>query len=408
MIPFSTDRASRRPPAVNVTIIAINILVALAVAGSDQFRAWTDQHLYLYPQMALGQDGVWRGLHLWQFITYQFLHDPGSLSHLGFNMLFLWVFGNATEDKLGHAGYLCFYLAGGVVAGLAHCLTSPNPVLGASGSVSAITGLFLALFPQTRIKVLWLIFLISIFEIPSLWFIGLSIGMDIWGAIGSKAGVAYFAHIAGNAFGFALGMSMLWTRLVPRDPYDLLTMINQWNRRRQFRSITDRGYDPWAGRRAGTTQVLKEVKPTFKTEKPTVAAQSDGDPEGRAQLEARQKAADLVIAADLASAAREYARSLERWPDFALGAPAQLDLANHLFSAREYSRAVAAYQALLKHYPTADPTGRVRLLMGLALARYLHRPAEAKEPLRQAAEQMSEGPDRDLAREILAEIEAST
>lgn len=407
MIPFGTNRPTRRTPAVNVTIIVANVLVALAVAGSDQFRTWTDQHLYLYPHLAMGPDGVLRGLHLWQFFTYQFLHDPGSLSHIGFNMLFLWVFGNAIEDKLGHMGYLCFYLAGGIVAGLAHCLTSIHPVLGASGSVSAVTGLFLALFPQTRIRVLWLFFLISIFEIPSLWFIGLSIGMDVWGAMGSRGGVAYFAHIAGNAFGFALGMWLLWSRLVPRDPYDLLSMLNQWNRRRLFRSITDRGYDPWAARRGGSKQAFKEAKPSFRKEKPAIAAKGESDPEGRVQLDARQKVAEMVIAGDLAGAASEYGQAIERWPDFALGAAAQLDVANHLFSEHRFEQAAAAYRELLKHYPTGDPSGRVRLLLGLALARYLNRPAEAKEPLREAAERMSSGPDRDLAREILAEIEES-
>ncbi len=411
MIPLSTDRPTRRTPAVNVTLIVVNVLIALAVAASEPLRSWTEQHLYLWPDWVQlrNPDGsvTEYGPRLWQFITYQFLHDPGSLTHIGFNMLFLWVFGNAIEDKIGHVGYLCFYLAGGVFAGLGHCLTSDNPVLGASGSVSAVTGLFLALFPQTRIKVVWLFFLISVFEIPSLWFIGFSIGMDIFGALRGGGGVAYFAHLGGNIFGFVLGMSLLWSRLVPRDPYDLLSMINQWNRRRQFRSITDRGYDPWAGRRAGGKGAFKEARPNSKSEKPTEAVKKDGDPEGRAQLAARQQIADLVVATKLKDAAVEYDRALARWPDFVLGAPAQLDLANHLFSEHQYERAVAAYRALLKHYPTSDPTGRLRLLMGLALARYLGRPNEAREPLRVAAERLGSGPDRDLAREILAEVEGS-
>lgn len=410
MIPLSTDRPTRRTPAVNVTIIVINVLVALVVAASEPVRMWTQQHLYLWPDWTLlrmpDDSVVEYGPHLWQFITYQFLHEPSSLSHIGFNMLFLWVFGNAIEDKIGHAGYLCFYLAGGVFAGLGHCLTSDNPVLGASGSVSAVTGLFLALFPQTRIKVLWLFFLISVFEIPSLWFIGFSIGMDLFGALRGGGGVAYFAHIGGNLFGFLLGMSLLWTRLVPRDPYDLLSMINQWNRRRQFRSITDRGYDPWAGRRAGSKGAFKETKPNFQKEKPAGAKAKD-DPDGRAQLEARQQVANLVIATKLKEAAIEYAKATQRWPDFVLGAPAQLDLANYLFSEHQYERAVTAYQALLKHYPTSDPTGRLRLLIGLALARYLGRPGEASEPLRIAAERLGSGPDRDLAQEILAEVSGS-
>lgn len=410
MIPLSTDRPTRRTPLINVSIIVLNVLVALAVAASDEVLLFTAEHLRLYPEWARYEspDGAIRvlGPHLWQFLTYQFLHDPSSLGHIGFNMLFLWVFGNAIEDKIGHVGYLCFYLAGGVFAGLAHCLTSGAPVLGASGSVSAVTGLFLALFPQTRIKVLWLFFLISIFEIPSLWFIGFSIGRDIVGAIGSPGGVAYFAHLGGNVFGFVLGMALLWTRLVPRDPYDLLSMINQWNRRRQFRSITDRGYDPWAGRRSGSRQAFKE--PAAESAKKGKPARQEKalDEESRAQLEVRQRIADRVIAADLDAAAAEHRDAVTKWPDFVLGAPAQLDLANHLFAQGEHERAVAAYRALLKHYPTGDPSGRVRLLMGVALARYLDRPAEAKVPLTEAAERLAPGADRDLAREILSEIES--
>ena len=73
----------------------------------------------------------------WQLVTYQFLHDPWSVFHLGFNMLFLWVFGSAVEDRMSRPSYLAFYLMGGVVAGLGHMMTSASPVIGASGSVSA-------------------------------------------------------------------------------------------------------------------------------------------------------------------------------------------------------------------------------------------------------------------------------
>ncbi len=408
MIPLSTDRPIRRTPVINVTIIVVNVLIALAVAASDQVLMFTAEHLRLLPTVAWYKlpDGSRAVLapHLWQFITYQFLHDPHGVTHIAFNMLFLWVFGNAIEDKIGHLGYLCFYLAGGVAAGLMHCLTSDAPVLGASGSVSAVTGLFLALFPQTRIKVLWLFFIISISEIPSLWFIGFSIAVDIWRALSGGGNVAYFAHLGGNAFGFVLGMSLLWMRLVPRDPYDLLSMINQWNRRRQFRSVTDRGYDPWAGRRSGGKSAFRQgrEKPR-KQAAPTPAA----PPEDQAQLEARQKVADLAIAGDLDAAAKQYLESTQRWPGFVLGAPAQLDVANHLYSRQDYAAAVEAYRALLRQYPSSDPSGRLRLLMGLALARYLDRPQEARQPLEQAAEHLAAGPDRDLARELLAEVRES-
>lgn len=394
MIPLSTDRPTRRTPLVNGTLIGLNVAVALAVVASGPVQQWTADHFYLDPLRP----------RVWQFVTYQFLHDPTGVLHLGFNMLFLWVFGNAIEDKLGHFAYACFYLAGGVAAGLAHATTSSAPVLGASGSVSAVTGLFLALFPLTRVRVLWVLILVSIIEIPSAWFIGFALARDIWGALSGAGGVAYFAHLAGNGFGLLLGMSLLWTRLVPRDPYDLLSLFNQWNRRRQFRSITDRGYDPWAGRRSGSNR-----KDAFREEKPrprgtTGSDDASMDEEAEARLAARQRVSDLIVKPDLPAAAREYARAVERWPDFVLGGAAQLDLANHLFAEKRYDKSVAAYSALMKHYPTADANGRVRLLMGVALARYLNRPGDAKPLLSEAIDRLGPGPDRDLAREILDEI----
>jgi len=402
MIPLSTDRPTRRTPLVNGTLIALNVIIALAIAASDRLETWTQTNLYLFPQWYLSEYGP-VGPHWWQFITYQFLHDTSSPMHLAFNMLFLWVFGNAIEDKLGHFAYGCFYLAGGVAAGLAHCLASDSPVLGASGSVSAVTGLFIALFPLTRVKVLWIFFLISVFEIPSSWFIAFAMARDIWGAVSSEGGVAYFAHVAGNGFGFVVGMMLLWTRLVPRDPYDLLSLFTQWNRRRQFRSITDRGYDPWAGRRSGAKQAFKEEVP--KRNKKAEAAATQADEQAAERAVAKQRITDLIAAPDLPAAARDYAQAVSRWPEFVLGGAAQLDLATHLFAEQEYEKALAAFEALMSHYPTGDANGRVRLLMGVTLARYLDRPKDAQPLLREAVDRLGPGSDRDLAREILAEIE---
>ena len=88
---------------------------------------------------------------LFSFIGYQFLH--GDWLHLISNMLFLYIFGNNVNDKMGHVGYLGFYLAGGVAAGIGHMLTSFSPVIGASGAVAAVTGAYLALLPLSRREV---------------------------------------------------------------------------------------------------------------------------------------------------------------------------------------------------------------------------------------------------------------
>ena len=183
--PVGTSRELRRTPWVNYTLIAINVLVFLFTerslkalfeaqrsieAARLNSRPWLEDfvrtmqdplgQLFLYPDRA----------ELYQYFTYQFLHQ--DLWHLIGNMVFLFVFGNAVEDRLGRIGYLLFYLAGGVLAGIGHVLTSGAPVLGASGAVAAVTGIFLALFPLSVTTLgYWLVFIIGSFQVLSLWVI---------------------------------------------------------------------------------------------------------------------------------------------------------------------------------------------------------------------------------------------
>ena len=147
-------------------------------------------------------------------ITSQFLH--GGWLHLLSNMLYLWIFGNNIEDRLGRIGFLLFYLAGGVVAGLAQVAVAPDstiPTIGASGAIAATLGAYLVLFPRARItSLVFLGFFYQLIDVPAVvvlafWFIlqlidGLaSIGMtDVGG------GVAFFAHIGGFVFGAVVGL----------------------------------------------------------------------------------------------------------------------------------------------------------------------------------------------------------
>ena len=98
--------------------------------------------------------------YIWQFVTYAFLH--GGIWHILGNMYFLYLFGNNVNDKLGNVGYVCFYLAGAVFAGIGNCLLSHAPSVGASGAIAAVTGAYLVLFPKTMIDTLyWIIYFIG-------------------------------------------------------------------------------------------------------------------------------------------------------------------------------------------------------------------------------------------------------
>src|SRR5262245_25586826 len=191
-IPIRTDREPRRRPLVTEGLIVINLVVYLIgligqASGAFSMEAFID-------------GGAFDPRHVrwWQIVTSMFMHDPGSIWHLAFNMLFLWVFGAPVEDRLGRVGFLSFYLTGGAVAALAHGMISSSPVIGASGAIAAVSGAFLALFPRSRIIVLFLLGF-ALFAVPSLWLIGLYFVVDVlrqaWQLLGAHGSdVAYMAH----------------------------------------------------------------------------------------------------------------------------------------------------------------------------------------------------------------------
>ena len=133
-----------------------------------------------------------------------FLH--GGLLHIGGNMLYLWIFGNNIEDKLGHFRFLIFYLVSGIIASYAHAISSPSsniPMIGASGAVSGVLGAYILLFPHARVHTLIFFgFFIQIVKIPALIVIGFWAIIQVINGILSQGllpqgGVAWFAHIGG-------------------------------------------------------------------------------------------------------------------------------------------------------------------------------------------------------------------
>ncbi len=143
---------------------------------------------------------------LFTLISYQFVH--GGWTHLLFNMLFLWVFGDNVEDAMGHGRFLIFFLSCGAIAGFVHAAVNPAselPTVGASGSVSGILGAYVMLHPRARILVLAFSFIPL--RLPALLAIGTWFAQDfLWAAFGSPPGnnVAFWAHIGGFVSGAVL------------------------------------------------------------------------------------------------------------------------------------------------------------------------------------------------------------
>jgi len=163
-----------------------------------------------------------RPIILLSIITGLFLH-AGWL-HLGGNMLFLWVFGDNVEDRLGHARYLLFYLVAGMVAAVVQGLIQPAsvvPVLGASGAIAALLGAYMVYFPRASVRVVIPFFILVFIPIPvpawlmiGLWFVqNLFAGFaSVNQAASPDAGVAFFAHIGGFVFGMGMALTLLRRR----------------------------------------------------------------------------------------------------------------------------------------------------------------------------------------------------
>ncbi|MDA8377932.1 MAG: rhomboid family intramembrane serine protease [Planctomycetia bacterium] len=232
MIPIGTDATRQRTPWMNWIIIALCFAIYFISHPHNP-----NAH-YLGVNPGWGKFLLWRQhLHLYQFVTYLFLH--ANILHILGNMLFLWVFGDAVNERLGHLAYLLFFLAGGIFAGVGQVLTSGAPTLGASGAIASVAGMFLVLSPLSNIRVWFFFFIINV---PSLLFVLFEIvTFDLAGEIfpGRHDDVAHFAHLTGYMTGFTVGILLLALRLVPRDYYDLPALIDRWRHKYAGRRITN-------------------------------------------------------------------------------------------------------------------------------------------------------------------------
>ena len=214
MFPIRDHNPSGRTPYVVYTLIAMNILfflLTLPLFGNER------ELMRFYADFAAVPILISHGQNPETLVTSMFLH--GGFFHIAGNMLFLWVFGDNLEDRMGHGRFLLFYLASGVGAALIHVISAPTsqvPMIGASGAIAGVMGAYLLLFPKARVDILiFLIIFIRILPIPAWLMLGLWLGMQFIGGIGSDpnaGGIAYWAHTGGFAVGLALAIP-IWLRL---------------------------------------------------------------------------------------------------------------------------------------------------------------------------------------------------
>ena len=206
MIPLRDVIPSRTFPALVVTIIALNALAFFYEL------TLTDRQLALFVR-AYGVVPI--DFSLATVFTSMFLH--GGWMHVLGNMLFLWIFGDNVEDRMGHGRFLVFYLLCGAIAAFAHVLSEPSspiPTIGASGAVAGVMGAYFVLYPQSRILTLLPILIFwPIIEVPAVVFLGLWFLLQLFSGVGTMlmatqgapaGGIAFWAHVAGFGAGVAL------------------------------------------------------------------------------------------------------------------------------------------------------------------------------------------------------------
>ena len=381
LIPVRTDSPIHRTPYVNIGLMVANVLIFIVGSFSPAFHHFENRHLVL--------DAAWP--QLYQFFTYQFLHAKGSIWHLGGNMLFLWVFGNSVNGKLGHVPYLLLYLAGGVCAGAGYALSNSSPLIGASGSIAAVTAAYLVLFPLSHIHIFYWFFFFGFFELPSL--IMIVVKIILWDNILGPAlqpgpsMVAYSAHLAGYTFGFAGAFILLVAGAIPHDQFDMLALLKRWRRRHTFAEVMR---DPAMQAQARYGRVARtEVVRAHPATDPVREAAQRRVAEMRAQIHSALATQDRTQAAEL------YEQLLMEDADQVLPRQAQLDVANQLYTLHRAPQAAVAYERFLKHYPTAPETEHVRLLLGIIYARDLQRFETAEKYLSDSMEKLTDARRRE-------------
>lgn len=211
LLPYRTERTLTRTPFITWALVAANLAIFIWTVSMAQVR----RDMLFFDYGFVPEE--WRR---WDnFITCMFLH--GGWLHLLGNMLFLYIFGQLVEDRLGPAGFALLYLASGLLASLAHLLTTPEflwdvPCIGASGAISGILGAAAVIHAKEKVRVfyLWILSIRPLFgslDLPvvvllGFWFLAQFVYAMSFSEMSTSVEVAYWAHVGGFAFGALVGL----------------------------------------------------------------------------------------------------------------------------------------------------------------------------------------------------------
>lgn len=406
-LPIGTDHKLKRPAIVTYGLIVANILVFMWLQDFATSSAPGEN-----PFLQLGL--VPRHPHVLSFVTSLFVHV--SILHIFWNMAFLWLFGRNVEDALGHIAYLILYLGGGVAAGLLHMAivllfaentsVAQSPLVGASGAISAILGLYAIRFYGSKIELYWVGAALldrtwARLQAPALWGLALWLAIEIWGAVFSffhpdRAGIAYWAHIGGFIFGM---LAAVLTDMLGEGAREyLLTEAKDAQARgddqglaaavRRYWVVWQRSpYDQEA--HEGLTQLVKET--------------AQGGPEGAQALAAEcTSLLDVSISLDDRAHALAWYEEMRNCGFDPPLPPRTLSfLAASYLEKEDFESSSRLYQRLLQRFPDAPEAEWSRLELATLLLGQQGASAEATSLLQEFLAKYPESPHRPLAENLL-------
>jgi membrane associated rhomboid family serine protease len=207
MFPVSDVIPSRRKPAATIALIALNTLVFLYELQLDRRQLYELAHGF----GAVPADFSWP-----RAITGAFIHD--GWIHFGGNMLYLWIFGDNVEDAMGRVPFVAFYLSSAALAAAAHAALTPSsaaPLIGASGAVAAIMGVYFVLYPRSQVlTAVFLLLYLDVIEVPAIIFLGAWLGLQLLAGLASmgigavEGGLTIGGQVAGFIVGITAGLAL--------------------------------------------------------------------------------------------------------------------------------------------------------------------------------------------------------
>ena len=385
--PLGDDNPTRTKPVMTWLLIAANaaVFVAFNLQLSDKdLQEWTLRWGYDVDH-PFGP----------QILTSMFMH--GGLGHLLGNMWVLWIVGNNVEDKLGKLRYLLFYVAGGAAAALAYMLIARRmpipdeiavqigdrhpPLVGASGAIAAVMGMYLVFFPEARVRILIWFYVVPV---RAKWFIGLSILADFVRSVQTQqaavGGVATMAHVGGGVFGVlaALVMKPLIGGGGEGDPWDVHT---------GFARRPRAGTDTWNPQ---VRSVASRLAPE-ETDESSLA-------------EAERSISRLVRDGRVREAIDLYPSYVSLAREQPLPDDVQIEIAHEFYRQWLPREAVPAYLRYLATHPGGDDVAEAKFRLGVLFARGLGRRDDAMRWLGEAQREHPDPKIREAAHQLLAQL----